>query len=103
MAAEHKPAARRKRATRREPEGKESLLLDREAVRYWRLQRGFTQEALARQRAEVDGETVQISYAHLRRVEKEGRAGPASARVLAALLGVELAQLRPRDARALPC
>src|SRR5262245_26207272 len=76
---------------------REGLLLDCAAVRRWRLQRGLTQEALADQRAVVDGETVQISYAQIRRIEQDGRAGPATARILAALLGVELAQLRPRE------
>jgi transcriptional regulator with XRE-family HTH domain len=93
----------RARRGRAELAGKESLALDREALRYWRLQRGWTQEALSRQRAVVDGETAGISYAQIRRVEKDGRAGPATARLLAALLGVELAQLRPRDVRSLPC
>jgi transcriptional regulator with XRE-family HTH domain len=82
---------------------KESLSLDREAIRYWRLQRGFTQEALARQRIEIDGELVGISYAQIRRIENDGRAGPASARILSALLGIELARLRPRDPRQRPC
>src|SRR5262245_13717059 len=81
----------------------ERLTLDREAVRYWRLQRGHTQESLARQKAELDGATVQISYAQIRRIEKEGRCGPASARILAALLDVQLAALFPRDAAHLPC
>jgi tetratricopeptide (TPR) repeat protein len=104
MAGEKRVARRAPRkGAGREPEGKESLQLDREAVRHWRVQAGFTQEALSRQSVEIDGERVQISYAQLRRIEAAGRAGPGTARILAALLGVELAQLRPRDARALPC
>jgi tetratricopeptide (TPR) repeat protein/transcriptional regulator with XRE-family HTH domain len=101
--------ATRKRAERRRGQqaaaggGREGLSLDRDAVRRLRLQRGLTQQALAQQRVQLDGQSMQLSYAQIRRIEQDGRAGPASARILAALLGVELAQLRPRDARGAPC
>jgi len=101
MAAARKTARPKKSSS--ESPASESLSLDREAVRYWRLQRGFTQEALAKQRADVDGETQSISYAQIRRIEADGRAGPTSVRILAALLGVSIAQLSPRDHRQLPC
>jgi tetratricopeptide (TPR) repeat protein/transcriptional regulator with XRE-family HTH domain len=101
MAPGTKRGRMRARPMRAEP--REGLVLDREAVRHWRLQRGYTQQVLAQQRAQIDGETVQISYAQLRRIEQNGRAGPATARILAALLGVGLAQLQPRDARSAAC
>lgn len=94
--------ARSKRASRKQSLG-ESLALDPEAARYWRLQRGFTQQALAEQRVELDGQSQSISDAQVRRIEAEGRCGPTRARLLAAILDVEIAQLAPRDHRHLPC
>jgi hypothetical protein len=58
---------------------------------------GHTEESLAQQRVELNGDRVQISYVRIRRIEKAGRSDPASARILAALAGPELAQLYPRD------
>jgi len=67
------------RTKRKHSAGAEALQLDREAVRHWRLQRGWTQEALAGQRALLDGQAQSISYAQIRRIERDGRCGPASA------------------------
>ena len=89
--------------TPRRDAGSESLTLDPEAVRCWRMRRGFTQDSLARQRVRLDGELHSISCTQVRRIEADGHCGPTSARTLAALLDVTIAELSPRDPRQLPC
>jgi tetratricopeptide (TPR) repeat protein len=98
-----RPGKARRRPGKAAAVSADELRLDRELVRSRRMQRGLTQQALARQRVQLDGEWQQLSYAQIRRIESSGRCGPTSARILAALLGLELGALSPRDARELPC
>ena len=102
------PRPRRTRSAKGSPRkasarAQETLAVDRDAVRHWRLQRGHTQESLARQRVELDGQSVSISYAQIRRIEADGRCGPGTARILAALLGVPIGRLSPSAPHQRPC
>jgi len=98
---QQKTSTRRNRTQRNAPA--ESLQIDPEAVRHWRMKRGFTQEALAKQRVRLDGEMHSISCTQIRRIEAEGRCGPTSVRILAALLEVSISELLPRKLRHHPC
>jgi tetratricopeptide (TPR) repeat protein len=96
---QHERERRRSRAARRST----TLQLSAEAVRHWRVQRGFTQDSLASAAAVLDGRKVQISYAQIRRIESEGRCGPSTAQILAALLDVDLRSLLPAANQPLLC
>jgi len=85
----------------------DSLVLDVEAIRHWRVQRGYNRKSLSLQKTKIDGQSVQISYSQIRRLEEEGRCSPHTARILASLLNVELSELTPklalRDHPHMPC